>query len=312
MGLLVSKATHKRKTGELVNVSVLTIVRGRRQQLENQFRGLLQSKTPPTEWIIVAMNEDIEDFVIDMHKSIATDLPFEMRVAQVEGDGEELPLAAARNKAAEVCRTEAMIFLDVDCIASPLMIETFVKALRNNERLWMGSPRYLPAHATTEAWNFQQLGRLAIRHPLQPELRQNDRLESSRYELFWSLCFAITKAQFNCIGGFDETFDGYGGEDTDFAFSARAGKVGFGFVDAVAYHQHHLVCKPPLNHFDAIVRNAKRFREKWNLWPMESWLTAFSKLGLVYFSLREDRLEILNRPTDEQVANARVNTPAGF
>ena len=37
-------------------------------------------------------------------------------------------------------------------------------------------------------------------------------------ELFWSLSFGLTASTFDDLGGFAEVFEGYGGEDTDFAF----------------------------------------------------------------------------------------------
>lgn len=284
-------------------ISVLTIVRGRQQHLLNQRRGWLESAHRPAEWIIVGMDQDVDLPAVD-------GLP--IRTSRIDGDGRHLPLARARNHAAELCQNEHLIFLDVDCIADADMLVRFNRVLEEDPRLWMGSPRYLPAGASDGDWQLDQLAGRAVRHPLQPVLPAGECEASDRYELFWSLCFATTATDFARSGGFDEAFDGYGGEDTDFAFTAKQCGIPFGFVDAVAYHQHHAVCKPPLNHFEAIVRNARRFRQKWDEWPMRSWLDAFAELGLIAFDAERDHLDVLAHPTPDQVEQAKTLTPAGF
>ncbi|MCR9210255.1 MAG: galactosyltransferase-related protein [bacterium] len=286
-----------------MNTSVLTIVRGRQAHLENQMKGLLQSEVTPHEWIIVGMNQEV---------SIPDCDRFPIRTSSVEHPTEPLPLAQARNHAAALCETEGMIFLDVDCIPSPGMIGKMTNALSDEDRLWMGRPRYLPAGAASGEWQSQNLQRLAVDHPLQPSLEGKDHLASDRYEMFWSLCFAITRSSFERIGGFDDSFDGYGGEDTDFSFSARKADVPFGFLNAVAYHQHHSVCKPPLNHLQPIVQNAERFRNKWGIWPMESWLNAFAERELIEFDPTSSSIQIHRLPTQNEIEDAITLTPAGF
>ncbi|SMP75487.1 Glycosyltransferase, GT2 family [Neorhodopirellula lusitana] len=288
-----------------MKVSVLTIVRGRKTHLHNQLKGLLQSNVPPSQWVIVGMNEDVS---VDL----PADAPFSVKTARVNGNGTQLPLAEARNLAASLCETAGMVFLDVDCIPSPTMIAHFQSALRKDDGLWMGNARYLPLGAAREGWQMADIQKLAVNHPLQPTLNPGELMPSKHYELFWSLCFAISKIGFEKVGGFDDSFDGYGGEDTDFAFAARQAGIPFGFVGATAYHQHHSVCKPPLNHFNAIVRNAIRFHQKWNVWPMGSWLEAFAELELVRFDPDANELMILEEPTHQMVQQAETLSPAGF
>lgn len=107
-------------------------------------------------------------------------------------------------------------------------------------------------------------------------------LEGERYELFWSLSFAATRETWDRLGGFDEGYEGYGGEDTDFAFRAREAGIALVWVGgAHAYHQHHPTSNPPVQHLDDILRNGRRFAERWGEWPMQGWLSAFADLGLV-------------------------------
>ena len=52
----------------------------------------------------------------------------------------------------------------------------------------------------------------------------------------------------------DEAYRGYGGEETDLAARlAASGLPTYWVGGARAYHQHHPVHVPPLQHFDAIL-----------------------------------------------------------
>jgi hypothetical protein len=85
---------------------------------------------------------------------------------------------------------------------------------------------------------------------------------------------------------------GYGAEDTDYAFRARAAGRSLHWVGgAWAYHQHHPVSSPPREHLDDIVVNARRFRARWGRWPMEGWLAAFAAEGLVRWDPAGELLE---------------------
>ena len=286
-----------------MSISVMTVVRGRQTHLDNQRAGFIGSELQPDEWIVIGMGQDIQIPPLPGVR-LVTD--------RVEYDGENLPLAEARNRAAEICLNEKMVFLDVDCIPSRRMLTFFDKVLTESPQLWMGNALYLTSEATIGQWQTEDLRRDAVQHPLLPELGDGERLAASKYERFWSLCFGITKTDFAKIGGFDPRFDGYGGEDTDFALQARDADVEFGFVGATAYHQHHSVCKPPLNHFASIVRNAETFLKKWNVWPMESWLVQFAEQGLIDFTPDKNNLKVLRHPSSKEIEQATFSSPAGF
>ncbi len=105
---------------------------------------------------------------------------------------------------------------------------------------------------------------------------------SAAHELFWSLSFAATPTTWDRCGGFDEAYVGYGGEDTDFGQRARAAGVDLAWVGgADAFHQHHPVSRPPVEHVDDILRNGAVFRARWGWWPMVGWLKEMEGMGLV-------------------------------
>lgn len=269
-------------------MEVLTLVHGRRPHLENLIRGLERSSVLPDALIIVQMNEEPEQwsgyrFPVISHV-----------VREVSG---KLPLAAARNAAVEKASGDQLIFLDVDCIPSRLLIEQYRDRLSASQHvLLQGEVRYLPAGATRDDCSDERLRLLGAPHGVQEWLHPGDNVPHC---LFWSLNFACTRKTFETIGGFDASYMGYGGEDTDFAFRARVAGIPVEAVSALAFHQHHSTYSPPLNHFASIVENSKRFHEVWGEWPMVGWLTEFANAGYVKFVA--DRLIILRVPTEDEV-----------
>ncbi len=92
--------------------SVLTLVRGRADRLRNLMRGLARQTLPPRELVIAWMQPDPEP-----------DLPDPgCPVRHLHVPGEPMPLAAARNRAAEAATADLLLFLDVDCIPSPGLV----------------------------------------------------------------------------------------------------------------------------------------------------------------------------------------------
>ena len=173
--------------------------------------------------------------------------------------------------------------------------------------LIMGTPKYLNEKVPC---NFESDGlkSLAIEHPDRPDIKGVEPWET--YEMFWSLCFGIMKNQYSRIGGFDEKYIGYGGEDTDFAFKARKKKVPFHLCDATVFHQPHTLHNPPLQHFMAIVINANHFYRKWEKWPMGNYLWQFVELGLIEWHPEAKLITILRFPDSAEISSTRIaNAP---
>jgi GT2 family glycosyltransferase len=196
-----------------------------------------------------------------------------------------LPLAAARKAgAAEALRRGAhlLVFLDVDCIPDPAMLDRYAGAARDGALL-CGPVHYLPP-AGPDGYPADGLEHLAPPHPARPAPPPGTVVEEERADLFWSLSFAVTAPTWRALGGFDEVFRGYGAEDTDLARRARARGTRILWVGgARAFHQHH----PPARHDAArvaeIVRNARVFQRRWGDWPMRGWLEDLDRAGLVVF-----------------------------
>jgi hypothetical protein len=113
----------------------------------------------------------------------------------------------------------------------------------------------------------------------------------------------MRNACFRRVGGFDERYLGYGGEDTDFAKSFTTLGVPLGWTKgARAYHQYHPHHMPPVHHLRSIVRNAQLFEAKWGYRTMGHWLHAFRLMRLIDDTRPGDPIRILREPDAEDLA----------
>ncbi|UPG74106.1 galactosyltransferase-related protein [Roseomonas gilardii subsp. gilardii] len=270
------------------------MAKGRRGHLLNLLEGLSRGTRLPEECILVDMDET---------PAPLPSLPFPLHHLHHPSCG--LPLAEARNRAARTARQPVLVFLDVDCIPATGLVEALARDALAHDALICCEIRYLPAGATSGDSDWEESGLLArgLRHTVRHFPESGIRPEPNT-GLFWSLCFAIRRETFLRLGGFDEGYAGYGAEDTDFAFRARDAGVGLLFTaSTLAFHQHHTVYDPPLQHFGDILRNAERFRERHGFWPMDGWLADFARLGLIE-PPGPGPLRVLRHPTEEEIARA--------
>lgn len=276
-----------------MSISVLTIVKDRPEHLAQLVEGLRRSDVPPNELIIADMGSD--------PAMTAPDAPFPVRIVRVVEEG--LQLAAARNAAACAAIGDYLLFLDVDCIPMRGLVAEMARQLRRNDTLICAEVFYLGPTDARGSWSEKSLKLSATPHPART-FPARDVREETNAGLFWSLVFGIRRARFENLGGFDEGYTGYGAEDTDFGFRARRAGVPLLFMGGPgAFHQHHDVLDPPLQHVEDIVRNAQRFHDRWKVWPMEGWLRAFSDLGVVEWS--EHGVWLLRPPDALQLSQAR-------
>ena len=170
---------------------------------------------------------------------------------------------------------DILVFLDADCVASSDLVPAYVRALAEHPDAVVAGPV-----------TYMREGELrTVRpdpHPARPNPAPGELVAADNYNLFWSLSFAIDRGSWQQVGGFDEAYTGYGGEDTDLGVVAHERGVDLVWVGgAHAYHQHHPVSNPPVEHLADILRNARVFHRRWGTWPMEGWLRAFADRGLV-------------------------------
>ncbi|OLT51328.1 glycosyl transferase [Gordonia sp. CNJ-863] len=265
-------------------VAVVTIASGRHLHLLRQLEAFAHSTVRPDLHVVVAMCDP------DIDAVVADSAPTGHLVRVVHLDAAEsgtLPLADARNLGARTAieaGATLLVFLDVDCIPGPDMIRRYLRscaATPDLHLLYCGPVTYLPPDQ--KVFESGELYRFTDPHPARPVPGPCQTQLSSDMMLFWSLSFGIRCTDWLEIGGFHTGYRGYGGEDTDFAMCAAVNGFRIAWVGgAHAYHQHHPVSDPPVEHLEDILRNARVFHQRWDRWPMEGWLDAFARRGLVY------------------------------
>lgn len=203
-----------------------------------------------------------------------------------------LNLAHARNLAGQWAAQRAaeqaggaepglIVFLDADCLPGPGLVEHYVAAAQQHtDAVLCGPVTYLPEGIVLSSPH--EAAAHTNPHPVRPAPQPGEYPAASdaEYDVFWSLSFALRPATWRrcqeLFDGFDKSFEGYGGEDTDFAWNLRAAGVSMRWCGgADAFHQWHPVSSPPWEHLEDIVANANRFHAKWGEWPMGGWLDEF-------------------------------------
>ncbi|ANY08888.1 glycosyltransferase family 2 protein [Pseudonocardia sp. HH130630-07] len=261
-------------------VAVVTIVRGRADHLARQRR--LLAAGPPVLHVVVGMGEEPD---------LSGPAP-STRSVTVPAPG-PLPLAAARNAGARAALTAGaglLVFLDVDCLPGPVLVDRYrAAAARTGPALLAGPVTFLPPPGPAGVPE-RDLARWVDPHPGRPDPPDGALRPEPRRELFWSLSFALAAGSWTGTGGFDEGYRGYGAEDTDFALACELPLYWVG--GAHALHQYHPPSRTDPGQAGGIVANARRFHGRWGRWPMEPWLRELAASGAVVFDPEHDVLRL--------------------
>lgn len=260
--------------------AIITTVHGRHEHLQNQRRGLEISTRTDFTWIVVAMDDPALT-------SWSPRTPMSYQVVHHPTSPLGLPLGAARNVGARLALqggASTLIFLDIDCIPDANLVDVYCEALQLEactNSVLCGTVCYLPP-PPEGGYRLGSFAGHAVPHPARPTPASGEILHGADPNLFWSLSFAVSSRTWQRIGGFCEDYVGYGGEDTDFAYHAHAHGFDIAWLGgAQAFHQYHPTEDPPSQHVVDIVRNARLFHSRWDVWPMTGWLDAFVEQGLV-------------------------------
>lgn len=262
-------------------VAVITIAAGRHDHLKRQLDGLRRSEVRPDVQVVGAMGDPQVAHVVSQ---ASPGWPTEIVVVDVSG---ELPLAKARNRAAARALelgAELLVFLDVDCIPASDLLGRYraaASSVTGSPTVLCGPVHYLPP--APAGYPLDDLEALADPHPGRPSPPPGALVKADDLRLFWSLSFAMRAPDWQLTGGFCEEYEGYGGEDTDFAMTLQSLRGNMFWVGgASAFHQHHSIESPPIRHVAAIVRNTNLFYRRWGWFAMEGWLSAFAEMGLAH------------------------------
>ena len=118
-------------------MNVITLVHGRATQLANLIAGLERSSIPPGALWVVWMNE----VPTALHSE-----RFPIHALRVDGENGALPLARARNAIRGRDEVQPWVFLDVDCIPSPTLLEGYRQALAAHPQALLAAGRARATH----------------------------------------------------------------------------------------------------------------------------------------------------------------------
>ena len=294
LDIIQDEAVHPEPIDPNAKASVLTLVRGREQHLARLIEGLNRQSTLPGELVIAFMQpRPMRDLP-----------PTKFPVRTVVVDRTYLPLAEARNAAARAATYRNLIFLDVDCVPSPTLVASYMDGLERTGGVLQGEVVYLPDMPPETGVDYDTFDLMGEPHPSRPPIPASGLIEEPDMGMLWGLSFALKRRLFLKVGGLDERFIGYGGEETDFARGLReVGAKLYWCGGARAYHQHHAVMRPPLHHFRDIVRNARLYHDKWGEWCMDYWLGQLHERGFIRWD--KSRITVLREPTRADIDAAR-------
>ena len=236
---------------------------------------------------VARLEPPVPRVVVWLDDAPAPDLPAlrDATVVHVPPGPGGLRLAEGRNRGAAAARSlgaRLLVFLDADCLPGDDLVRRYEEAAEQHPGAVLCGPvTYLP-----EGWEATGATLAASTRPHAarpaPEPGTTVVAAPGDHRLFWSLSFAVTPETWDHVGGFSPLYEGYGGEDTDFAFAAERADVPLVWVGgADAYHQWHPTSSPPWQHLDDVLANGAVFAVRWGTWPMEGWLEAFERAGAV-------------------------------
>ena len=229
-------------------------------------------------------------------------------VAVGRGPAGGLPLAAARNlgvRTAIDAGADVVVLLDVDCLAGAGLVASYADVVTARpEHIWSGPVTYLPPRRPAATPRTRPTSRTGTTRTRRDRALRPASCWSPTTPTSSGRCpSACTRARGSASAASARTTSATAGEDTDLGRTAIARGIGLGWVGgARAYHQHHPVSSPPVEHLDDILRNGRLFHERWGEWPMTGWLEEFERRGLVR---REDGHWVRETP----VSSAKETTP---
>jgi glycosyl transferase family 2 len=139
--------------------------------------------------------------------------------------------AAARNLGARAARGRILLFLDSDIWARPELLAAHHRHYLPHARQLGVQGRSL-THPEARSTVFMKAKEIT------PDLTVRRRRNLSPVHII-TRNFSTLRTEFEAVGGFDESFTGYGWEDIELALRLQARGVTFDYEpDALAYHYH--------------------------------------------------------------------------
>jgi glycosyltransferase involved in cell wall biosynthesis len=191
-------------------ISIVIPVKNNQKGIDRLLESILSTEKQfyPKEVIIVDNNSDNALF-------LAAQYPFPIHILRCSQKGP----AAARNKGVLNATGKWILFIDSDCIFTPVLISGYISD--NNDSIgYAGAVKIIGDDILSNYYRDQN-----ALHPMSMFNKESGELEPST--LVTANCL-ILKSAFNAINGFNEGFIYAGGEDTDLGYRLkRIGKIRF-------------------------------------------------------------------------------------
>ncbi len=208
--------------------SVVIPTHNRSDCLQKMLKALSRQTLAKGQFEVIVVMDGCTDNSEELLKQTQTDFHLEYVLQQQAGQ------ARARNVGVQLAHADVIVFLDDDVIPEPECLE-----------------HHLRNHSAGNS--IAVLGQAHIALPLHPSLyqkvvwawwedRYHEMQQPGRIVSYRDFCVgnaSLLKNDFISVGGFDESFAGYGGEDFDLGYRLLKKGVVFHFEDkAVAWHYH--------------------------------------------------------------------------
>lgn len=222
-----------------------------------------EGQSYPVELFEVIIVDDASDPPLELPSS-----PLDIKLVRQEGAG--FGLARARNNGARAAANEILVFVDADLIAEKELLAAHARwhqAL--SDAVTLGMYRRVSVDGVSASMIRGRVGsisnllgdRESDPPPLVEYMDKANDLATKRDDIFRAASggnLGIRRRFFEEIGGFDETFSRYGGEDTELAYRAYTnGALLVPVPEAMAWHQGRLDENQENKQDDAAIQRGK-------------------------------------------------------
>jgi glycosyltransferase involved in cell wall biosynthesis len=208
----------------------------RAELLRRQLETLVAQRCPPGRFEVIVADDGSSDHTAAVVESFAGRLP----ITYVAQPDEGFRAAAVRNRGAELARAEILIFLDTGALVGPDFVDAHLAAQAAPGPTAAGGGRvvlgyvygynpYQPFPGLAEELEGAEAGEVVRRHADDPRLwdLRHRELAACDFDLgrlaapwmhAWTLNLSLRTADFRAVGGFDEDYRSWGGEDLELGY----------------------------------------------------------------------------------------------
>ncbi|MFF5185762.1 glycosyltransferase family 2 protein [Streptomyces sp. NPDC000345] len=243
------------------DVSVVIPAYDRPEELRRTLISLTRQTLPVQRFEVIVIDDGSPSDVFEKSWEVIEGMENLTLIRNSPGRG----VSVARNVGARQAKGELLVFLDVDCMAHPALLEEHLKAQRERPSAVCGFThgRELTPSAWSlllgDEWDMEEPEEAFRRARAEPRLHDPltellHQPSDNDWAFFWTHNVSVPRASFEEVGGFCEDFELKGVEDMEIGLRLQLAGVPTVFVpQARALHQPH-----------ERDRNADMFRDRRN------------------------------------------------